>query len=368
MIKRIYIDNYKCLVNFELHLGEITLLVGPNGVGKSSVLDVIYALRRLLSGAAKVDDPDVFPPDSRTRWSSQLKQVVEVECDFDGEVLTYRLEIEHAESGRKTKVASETLRAKTGLLFSFVEGEVQLYRDDHGKGPQVGSDWSESSLARVPARPENSRLTRFRDYMRNSVVCGLYPRSFSTDSTREEPVLQRDGANFVSWYRHLVQEVGDTTEYRDALREVLDGFDKVRLEKVGTEARAMTAVFRQNGAPYELRLGELSDGQRAVVALYAFLHLFQESNAPLFLDEPDNYLALTEIQPWLIALADACGVKIPQAVICSHHPEVIDYLGGDRGVLLEREVTGVTKVRYLGDVELPDGAKLSELVARGWLQ
>ncbi len=45
MIKRLYIDNYKCLVNFDLKLDELSLLLGPNGVGKSSVLDVVYALR-----------------------------------------------------------------------------------------------------------------------------------------------------------------------------------------------------------------------------------------------------------------------------------------------------------------------------------
>jgi predicted ATPase len=50
MIKRLYIDNYKSLVNFELPLRELTLLLGPNGVGKTSVLDVVFAMRLLLSG------------------------------------------------------------------------------------------------------------------------------------------------------------------------------------------------------------------------------------------------------------------------------------------------------------------------------
>ncbi len=36
MIKRLYVDNYKCLVNFELPLQDLTLLLGPNGVGKTS--------------------------------------------------------------------------------------------------------------------------------------------------------------------------------------------------------------------------------------------------------------------------------------------------------------------------------------------
>ena len=39
MLQRLYVDNYKCLVNFDLPLQELTLLLGPNGAGKTSVLD-----------------------------------------------------------------------------------------------------------------------------------------------------------------------------------------------------------------------------------------------------------------------------------------------------------------------------------------
>ena len=49
MITRLYVDNFRCLVNFELKFQDFTLLAGLNGSGKSSVLDVIYALQLLLS-------------------------------------------------------------------------------------------------------------------------------------------------------------------------------------------------------------------------------------------------------------------------------------------------------------------------------
>lgn len=44
MFKRLYVDNYKSLVNFELPLDELTLLFGLNGVGKTSILEVIFAV------------------------------------------------------------------------------------------------------------------------------------------------------------------------------------------------------------------------------------------------------------------------------------------------------------------------------------
>lgn len=212
----------------------------------------------------------------------------------------------------------------------------------------------------------NVRLTRFLEFMRRIVVCGLYPASFTAEATSEDPVLGRDAHNFAAWYRHLLLERQDLVpDFTDALRQVLDGFRGIRMEKVGLDTRALIVMFDQFAEKYELRLDEVSDGQRALIAIYALVRLAAGQGYTLFLDEPDNYVALVEIQPWLMQLADACGGEIPQAVLCSHHPELIDYLGGDRGRLRRRESSGVTVVRSPRDLAV-DGMKLSEVVARGW--
>jgi len=44
VFKRIYVDNYKCLVNFELSVGGLNLFLGPNGAGKSAVFEVLRML------------------------------------------------------------------------------------------------------------------------------------------------------------------------------------------------------------------------------------------------------------------------------------------------------------------------------------
>lgn len=74
VLERISIENYKCLVDFDLRLQDITLLVGANGAGKTAVLDVIYGLRKLLAGEAKITDPVAFPPSTLTRWQSHGHQ------------------------------------------------------------------------------------------------------------------------------------------------------------------------------------------------------------------------------------------------------------------------------------------------------
>jgi predicted ATPase len=223
-------------------------------------------------------------------------------------------------------------------------------------------------MARVASRPINQRLTRFLSFMRGVSVSSLEPKHFQPESVDEESHLASDGSNFASWYRHQIQERPDLTfEVLKALREVLQGFQSIRLEKVGSETRAFIVEFTGSGdsKSYPLRLDELSDGQRDLIALYSLIHLASEQDV-LVLDEPDNFVALAEIQPWLMALSDACGTRPRQAILCSHHPELIDYLGGEAGILLKRESTGSITTRRLSEIPLDAGLKLSEIIARGW--
>ncbi|MCU0914998.1 MAG: ATP-binding protein [Planctomycetes bacterium] len=369
MIKRLYIDNYKSLVNFELRLHGLTLLLGPNGVGKTSVLDVMFAVRQLLTGVAKISDKTIFATPTLTRWQTRDTQTFEVDVILEGDEFRYHLEVEHELSTRKARIAVETLGSGGKPLFRFERGEVHLYRNNHSPGPSFGADWSESALARVAPRDDNTRLTKFLDFMRKVIVCGLCPASFETESSTEDAVLQRDAHNFAAWYRHLLLERQELVpEFTKALEKVITGFRGIRMERVGLDTRALMVMFDPFGKRYELRLDEISDGQRALIALYSLIRLAAGQGYTLFLDEPDNYVALAEIQPWLIELADACGDQVPQAVLCSHHPELIDYLGGDRGIVLRPGSSGVTTVHSASDMAVEGGLRLSEVLARGWEQ
>lgn len=365
MLTRLFVDNYKCFVNFEIRFSELTLLVGRNGTGKSSVLDVLLALRKLLRGEARVTDPSIFHTRTLTRWQLQDVQVFEIEVSIDDETFVYRLEVDHEKATRKARVVLESLSISGRPLFLFALGQVQLYRDDHSSGPEFRADWTESALARVAPTKDNLRLTRFLEFVRSIAVLRLVPTALVAESFTEDSTLLPDGSNFAAWYRHVSQEYPEQLHglFKE-LSGVLDGFRSIRLEKNGPEARSFLAVFE--GEDLWFRLDELSDGQRALIVLYSILHLTGGRSAALFLDEPDNFVALAEIQPWLQALTDACGERLGQAVLCSHHPELIDYLGPSHGLTLSRETSGVTRVGGLAAGDLEGTLKLSEIVARGW--
>ena len=371
MITRIYADNYRCFVDFELRLDALSLLLGMNGAGKSSVLDIVFTLRELLGGRTAVNGRAAFPPSTLTRWQSQHVQTFEMDVELEGSGYRYRLEVEHSREKRIARIQREQLTMNGAMLFEFVDGEVQLYRDDLGKGPSFSSDWAVSALARVTPGKDNRNLSRFQDFARSIIVCGLQPGVFASESATEDDLLDRDGGNFVGWYRSLAQERPDLiAEYTKTMQDVLHGFRGIRLQKAGLDTRALMMVFHEANEEYALRFGEVSDGQRTLVVLYALLCLAGGQRRTLFLDEPMNFVALREVQPWLQELSDLCAESLSQAVLCSHHPEIVDYLGSDQGRLLRRDSSGATRVDAVATVLSPsasdNGLKLSELLARGW--
>lgn len=116
---------------------------------------------------------------------------------------------------------------------------------------------------------------------------------------------------------------------------------------------------------YNLLLEELSDGQRVLFALYVLLHTHSRSGGLLALDEPDNFVALAEIQPLMFQLLDHAMVDGgPQLFIASHHPEYLDHLSPDHGWVLDRPNGHTTTIgRFTADVAL----SASALIARGEL-
>jgi AAA15 family ATPase/GTPase len=74
MLKRIYIDNFRCFVNFEYKPERKQLLLGANGSGKSSLLDAVRLLKEFITGKGMP-----FTQSSLTRWQDHPLQVFEIE-------------------------------------------------------------------------------------------------------------------------------------------------------------------------------------------------------------------------------------------------------------------------------------------------
>ena len=145
----------------------------------------------------------------------------------------------------------------------------------------------------------------------------------------------------------------------------------MRLEDAGERRREikvrLSTPNAESGDRAEYLLSELSEGQRVLVGLYAVLHFATKRGATVCFDEPDNFIALKEVQPWLSRMLDRVDddVDAAQVLIASHHPELLNRMAFKEGLLLDRPRGGATCVRHFDD-PASTGLSASELVARGW--
>jgi len=366
MLKRLYANNYRSLVNFEVNFNELTLLMGPNGGGKSTIFDLLYKIRHLLVDNAKISE--VFPPGDLTAWVNKTEQSFELDVEGKDGLFSYKLVIAHNPDLKKQRVELEHLLLDGKPLFEFKQGDVKLYHDDHEPGPVYSFDWSVSALATIVPRSDNKKLTWFKKWVEMLFVLSLQPKAMSSESAEESDWLNRDGTNFASWYRYISQEHQDKIfQLTQQLRDTIPGFHAFKLEQAGKH-KIMKVGFtdeEQSSSPIYFDFEQISDGQRVLIVLYSLLLGLKDLGHTVFLDEPENYVSLAEIQPWLMALNDACGDGFPQAVLISHHPELIDYLGQECGKWIEREPLGPTRVKKMPE-QIDEDLKLSEQVARGW--
>ena len=390
MLKRIYVNNFRCLVNFELKLDRLNLLLGQNGTGKTSVFDVLHRIQQFVAGNAKV--LTVFPSADLTRWLSLGEkratgpqgpigptgdpsysqtagdQRFELDLEFGECNYSYSLAIEHDEDRRKARIKRESLLVDGKTLFDFQDGQAQLFHDDFTPGPEYPFDWSLSGVGVLQPRHDNKQLTRFREEMEKLIIGTVHPMSMSSESRGDERSLSRNMDNFVSWYRYLSQEhQGAMVDLFQELKQVLPGFSSFSLREAG-EAKILKVLLERpgsDGRPIPYDFSELSDGQRALTALYSLLFGLKDEGVSLFLDEPDNFVALREIQPWLAAVADSAGEHVEQAVFISHHPEMIDSLALPHGRWFERDDNGPVRVSDQPRAQV-EGLTPSETMARGW--
>lgn len=373
MLKRIYIDNFRCLVNFELSLDPINLFLGPNGAGKSTLFEVLRKIQSFLDGT-KVTS--IFDPGDLTRWQTSPLQRFELEIEGNGGIYKYELAVEHRDgkqAGQPIHIYYERLWFNDQPLFQLDEpprgthphilDAAQLYNDDYSKSQVLPINRSHSAIALMPSHDLNTRLIWFRQRIERFIIVQVNPLTMDVTSIREEIQLNVVAKNFVSWYRHVSQNQGKAIEITKALGEALDGFEYFRFKE-----GALTVLFsgeNDKRKDIEYRFDELSDGQRALIVLYTLIHFARSQDYTLCIDEPENFLALPEIQPWLTLLYDLCSDGELQALLISHHPELIDYLASSASYWFDYQSNTPVRVKRITDEG--NGLPIFELVARGWL-
>src|SRR5206468_4011440 len=113
----------------------------------------------------------------------------------------------------------------------------------------------------------------------------------------------------------------------DLLQDVWPDLQSLVLEDVGLNTKAFRLRFE--GMKEPLFFSQLSDGEKALIGRYMVrVALATGAAQTVLIDEPDNYVGLPELQPWVLSL-QALLDETHQAIIISHHPEILSSAGED---------------------------------------
>lgn len=379
-ITQLQVDNYRSLSDLDLHLDPVSLLTGLNGSGKTSVLLAIAAIRDLVIDRRRA--VEAFPPATLTRWDRKKEQTFRIKCSGDDPLepgraigYTYELTIEHEVDRDKPTGKARVLRERLSIddnrpLFEFAHGKVQLYRDDHSEGPPYSLDWELSGLATVQlGREDNKRLTEFVKMLGLVRVLHLIPDVIADVSEQPEERLAFSGANLAAWLRWLFDDdQGFSSALQNVLKDVIADFSHLRNPEVGGGRNRHYLVRNQGDNSLMYDLSELSSGELALIVLHTLLLDARKRGGVVCVDEPGNFLALPEIRPWLIELSDLCREGKVQAILTSHHPELVNYLGPESGIWMRRSDEGTTACVPLADLLEDIPLDPAQTLARGWVR
>jgi predicted ATPase len=364
MLTRLYIDNFRCFVNFEFKPGRRQLILGANGSGKSSLMEGLLFVRRLVCGESSLQQTGILY--QRTVWKWPPRQTWELEASLDDQTYVYRLLLEPSGGPATPIVVSETVQLGGQPIFEFVEGEVHLFNDQFEHKVSYPFDSQRSALATIAAGKDNRQLTRFKGWLRSLVGFRINPFDMTSQAHEDDSGPKPDLSNVASWYRHLVR--GDPQQNEAllaSLRPVLDGFALLRFDPAGKSSLLMAEFVDALGQSFKFEFDELSEGQRCLICLYAILHFVLAKGATVIIDEPDNFISLREIQPWLMEATESVEDGSGQLILISHHPEILNQWAPECGIRFVRDGIGPVRVQeFRGDRE--NILTPAEIVARGW--
>ncbi len=368
MITRLYANNFRCLVAFEAKFDSFGVLCGPNGAGKSSVFDVIKIIRDLGTSEAVLggDGSNDIKQLEFTNWLDSTTQEFEISVRASSHEFEYKLHIEQQFSDVKPRIIKESATCDGESLFTRDLKGVSFTKAD-GTPTSFPLDWRQAALGSIQPYDSLTVLQVLQETLAKILILRPSPRSMEAESKREVQQPSLYLSNILSWYRSLAQEQEWTDTLRESLQDVWPDFKSFKLVDVGLNAKALQLRFdSSNGRsaePYFFH--QLSDGEKALLGLYMVRAAMETSAANIVvIDEPDNYVGLPELQPWVLAMQELLDAE-HQAILISHHPEILGSAGEDHGRYLWRDCH--TSPTRIGPLKIPAGLSAGEAIARGWI-
>jgi len=349
-IVRIEVDGYRAFHDFVAEPGDLTVFIGANATGKSSLFDF---LRFLSQGVADPLPPEI---DSRSVGKTLFhlgspERICWRLTMEAGETSPLRYEAEVTGPIGSPRIARESLVSTGGvgqgddgpftyLEFSAGKGLVRDHREKDAVRPEWAVRANELALRRafdptlVTLLRVQDAISGWRFYSGFDIATGTAAPIRRPTPTDPSPVLKEDGSNLSALLFWLKSEHPDAwAELESALSSAVPGFLSLHVKPRGGPGTVM-GVWREADFHDELSLADLSDG---TLRFLCWAALCVSPNPPtlLCIDEPELGLH-PRVLPILAGLLRMASGRT-QILVATHSPRFLATFALDEIAVMRKE-------------------------------
>ncbi|MGA2703751.1 MAG: AAA family ATPase [Isosphaeraceae bacterium] len=367
IFEKIRIQGFRRLYDFDLRLKPLNVLIGANGSGKTSLLDVFSLLAASASGRLKETMSDISGTDANLSnlLTAKGEKARFMAFDLTMEVpeynpIEYRIAL--APVGVGYEISDETLTqqlAEKPPPLKHIQahhGDVRYFvKPKTGKGRLEPPNWdynhTESALSQVPKmfqEPED-----FRKCLASSThyhVLDVSPRApiRLPQQMRDARLPGHDGEDLVSCLYTLRETDRDRFESIEAtLRGGFPSFERLNFPPVAAGTLAMTWKDKTSKNPFYMH--QLSEGTLRFLWLATLLQS-PGLTAVTMIDEPE-----VSLHPELLSLlADLLreASQRTQLIVATHADRLIRFLEPSEVVTINVNEEGAAEATRADELDL----------------
>jgi predicted ATPase len=343
MIRRLHVQGYRTLRDVDLPLGALNVLIGPNGCGKTNLLDTFTLFHEYAAG--KLEDT-VYARGGLdgVLWARQEYESVRIRLVFASTQQDKDSEWEFRLRLRRSgiKFVSDVDFGQPDKLTSFEDAPPTLAE------PFVGP----SRKLRDGITPRDEAKRKLMDLFASSVIYTFFDTTHS--SQMRQPALVRPQTRLVNGGDNLVNvmyHLSAVRDYRSAYEDILDvirttypDFEELSFPAEGGDGRIVMR-WKEKSFKRDFSTNYLSDG---ILRFLCLLAILKTPDPPLLvcIDEPELGLH-PSLMPIIAALLRDASSRT-QLIVATHSPQLVDALDVEHIVIVDR-VDGETRVQRLQD-------------------